>query len=1291
MTVIRLSERSPDRGGAFQVRVSFGDDAEYDVEITDPADDDAEAKLAWYFEEHLRYPFLDKDLENAVAMQIATYGKALFNQVFGGEANHDYRKLRERSFDECRLEVSGSAALHRLHWEALHDPYLGMPLAVRLPVTRRVEALPSRFDLAEHRPTLNILVMTSRPYGSNDVGYRTISRPLLDALRTAGMPVNLDLVRPGTWEALRDRLQSATDLHGSGWYHVVHFDMHGMFSDYMQLEEGRSVGRYLLSPGPLAPFEGRRGFLFFETKRDSVAEPVPSETVAALLAEHRVPVAVLNACQSAMQSASEASLAQRLAEAGLPVAVGMAYSVTVSAAVRAMPLLYGKLAEGADLTTAVHTARRDLYEHQGRQAYFDQQLNLEDWMLPVMFGQRPLRIRLRSMTDEEQAQFYGRAALTGDEPPTEYGFVGRDLDIQAIERRILGNRDSNELLVQGMAGAGKSTLLTHVAWWWQRTGLVESAFRFSYQDRAWTCDQIVREIRSKLLSPAEHARADAMPDAAQLEQIVQHMRARRHLLILDNAESITATPAAIPHALIPAEQERLKTLLSRLRGGRTLVLLGSREPESWLTSSNTGPGIYPLAGLDPQAASVLVERILRRHSATRHLENEAQRKALQDLVTLLAGYPLALTVVLPALASVSPATVVAEFKAGGTDADPSGFVLRAIEYSHGKLDPVLQNSLLLLAPFTSVIGTGSTLAAYRDLVLKDAIARSLGPIDLAAALDQAVSVGLAAPHPELRNTVQLHPALPYFLRSRLYAQSALRETAEHAHYLLYIRQSFALIRMLDSHDSPLKRVSGQEITRAEYSNLTAALEYGLRTTKRVSPLVEILDEYLDQTEQLTARRELLENVITAYTNPVNEAQQADLASFHSLAGTIALTQHRLEDAESHYERAAQLFDSLADPKNKAGALTQLGLLAEQQRRPSAAEARLREALRIFLECGDRHSAGNAHQHLGNITSTQGHLETAEDHYRKALSIFTEMREAHSMANCYYSLADLALSQGRFDDAESSQREVLHIFLTFGDKRGVADSYYALANISLAQDRIQDAETNYRQALEIYLEVGDRPNSGAAGPFRGLGMITQKQGRLEEAEANYRQALDRFLGIGDRGGTAATHRDLGNVAMAQRRYADAEAHYGQALGTYLELGDQDKTARTSLQLAILAEERQLLAVAEAHYRQALDIFRDCDPEAAAITATRLSVILSRLGRHKEAIEVLLNAASLRRRETDQWDLHALRMLRQQWAFIEPGDATALIMANVPPDLMGEFCDVFFHRPEDSEEPDTLNGR
>ena len=407
--------------------------AEYEVSVTVPGDAASERLLTWYFEEHLRFPFLDRDLERQAVTALRDYGQALFGQVLGGDAAHDYRRLRELSFDGCRLEVTGSAGFHRLHWEALRDPELDGPLAVRMPVTRRVALVPSRFELPSGQSTLNILLVTARPFGQRDVGYRTISRPLLDALRQASVPVTVDLVRPGTWEALRDHLREASARHNaSGWYQVAHFDLHGGFAGFGELDDQRSAGTLLFAGPKTEPFDGKRPFLFFETAQAGKAAAVPAAAVAGLLAEHRVPVAVLNACQSAMQEGSEASLAQHLVAAGVPAAVGMAWSVTVSAAERAMPVLYGQLARGADPVAALHAARQALHDDPARRAYFDQDLDLQDWVLPVGFAQQPVPLRLRPMNETEQAVFYQRQASRPTRSRrTEYGFVGRDLDIQA--------------------------------------------------------------------------------------------------------------------------------------------------------------------------------------------------------------------------------------------------------------------------------------------------------------------------------------------------------------------------------------------------------------------------------------------------------------------------------------------------------------------------------------------------------------------------------------------------------------------------------------------------------------------------------------------------------------------------------------------------------------------------------------------------------------------------------------------------------------------------------------------
>jgi hypothetical protein len=56
-------------------------------------------------------------------------------------------------------------------------------------------------------PTINLLLVTARP-SRNDVAYRIISRPLLEALEQGNLRVKVDLLRPATFEALSKHLEA---------------------------------------------------------------------------------------------------------------------------------------------------------------------------------------------------------------------------------------------------------------------------------------------------------------------------------------------------------------------------------------------------------------------------------------------------------------------------------------------------------------------------------------------------------------------------------------------------------------------------------------------------------------------------------------------------------------------------------------------------------------------------------------------------------------------------------------------------------------------------------------------------------------------------------------------------------------------------------------------------------------------------------------------------------------------------------------------------------------------------
>jgi hypothetical protein len=485
------------------------DGYDYPVTVVSPFEAEQLRELDWYFEQHLRFPFTDQVRARQAGESITAYGEALFRQLFASdEAREAYGALKKRAYpDQLAIAVIGSPLFQGLHWEALKDPKLPRPFALDVPIVRRRTAsVPPLEALAGNSPTLNLLVLTARPGGAYDVGYRTITRPLVAALRQAQLRVDVDFVRPGTWQALVERLEAVTRDRGAGYYHAIHFDLHGgllSYEEFVKRQEApapadRLTLRGRWGRGEIAPYEGVKAFLSFQPAKDDASGLGEAAELAGLLLKHKIPIAILNACQSGKQvGAEESSLAARLLDAGVQSVLGMAWSVTVSAAERLIPKLYGDLFAGRSLGSAVLAGRRELAADKARRAAFNETIELEDWLLPVVYQNREPQLAFRAFTSQEAGRWYAEAAERSPEPVTEYGFFGRDLDVLRIETALLTRH--NLLLVQGMGGSGKTTLFRHLAHWWELTGLTERSFYFGWDARAWTRAQIMRALAPQVL------------------------------------------------------------------------------------------------------------------------------------------------------------------------------------------------------------------------------------------------------------------------------------------------------------------------------------------------------------------------------------------------------------------------------------------------------------------------------------------------------------------------------------------------------------------------------------------------------------------------------------------------------------------------------------------------------------------------------------------------------------------------------------------------------------------------
>jgi len=1036
MTLIRIRERSGETGGS-SATVSFDQGEEFPLTISYPFSEPEEKLLEWYFEEHLRFPFVKQVDVQKAASSITRYGEALFDQVFANrDAYSRYKECLQNGVDTLSFEIAGSPEFHGLHWETLKDPNLPRAFSLETPMVRKnLETQPVRANLRPS-PTINLLIVAARPGGKQDMSYRTISRPLVEGLREADLRVQIEILRPGTYEALVKHLEEVRDEHSAGYYHVIHFDVHGALLTYEDFEKGVEAN-HLLCQGrygreDIEPYEGLKAFLSLEGEEENQSDLVEASELAGLLITHQVPIIVLNACQSGKQvGVAETSLGSRLMQAGMQMVLAMGYTVTVSAAELMMRTLYAQLFAGNALSAAIRRSRLELYNRKSRRAYFNQIIDLEDWMLPVVYQNRELSLPVREFPPEAQSAYFVRQAASYRPPEPTYGFVGRDLDVMQIEKRLLKR---NLLLIRGMGGAGKTTLLHHLGWWWQTTRFVDQVFYFGYDERAWNRQQIMDAIAQRMFS-IEIGSWHAMSLEAQQAMLAQRLRAHRHLLVLDNLESITDANLAIQNTLPPEEQTALRGFLSDLVDGKTLVLLGSRGGEEWLMEGGQSSAshlrkddVYELPGLDPEAASTLADRILERHNATKY-SGDAD---FQRLLKLLDGYPLPLEVVLANLARQTPAEVLEALQAGDVSLDGDSqkkteSILRCIDYSHSNLSSEAQGLLTCLAPFTSVINTTPLLQYTEKLREQPALAHL--PFDRwDEVLREAINWGLLSPHPNMPGFLRLHPIFPYFLRSRLRTEknAEVKQAVETAFYKYYDGMSSAMLELFESQE-PLQRQLGQSLVRLEYENLFTALNLALKAQVSILNLCVCLSEYIDTTQDHHRGLELGETVLVRLEDYPNEILEGPLgAGLVGVIDEIGSRQLNLKlytAAKVSYQRALRILsgqkalDAEIREKVKAGILHQLGRVAEKQRQWKQAEDYYNKALKIDIEFNDQYEQARTYHQLGIVAQEQRQWKQAEEYYSKALEINIDLNNRRSQASTYHNLGIVAQKQRQWKQAE----------------------------------------------------------------------------------------------------------------------------------------------------------------------------------------------------------------------------------------------------------------------------------
>ncbi|MFB2804504.1 tetratricopeptide repeat protein, partial [Microcystis sp. BLCC-F209] len=1134
MLVLTIREEGINDGG-FTATLNFDSGNSYPITVTDPFTNQEEKQLEWYFEEWLVFPTLETDKAQKAANSVQNYGENLFKQVFQSNLNAygEYRDLRKQLSQLQIIIESQSPEFQALHWEALKDPDLPRPFSIDCIISRqRRGATVVPVQMATY-PTINLLVVIARPNEESDVNYRTISRPLVELVNSSEIPVKIDILRPGTYESLTRHL----DEKGEGYYHVIHFDVHGGLMEYEQYQRQVHGDSWRYQRGwgleDLAEYEGVKAFLFLEGEEKGQATPVEATELANLLTGKNIPICILNACQSAKQISQESedyretSLGSRLMTAGMQAVVAMGYSVTVSAAKLMMKPIYQQLLNGKDLTEAMRKGRLELFNNKQRCAYYNTIIDLEDWLLPVIYCRGKINLNLRPFTPEEEEKYWEHISNQYVFPLPEYGFVGRDLEILKMEKALLKH---NILLLKGMGGTGKTTLLNYLREWWQKTNWATHIFYFGYDRKAWTLEQIVYEIGQGIYNRFEQASFQAMNLKARVRKLEQKLRSEAYILILDNLESVTGQPLAIQNTLPENEREAIAEFLTNLVGGKTKVILGSRSEETWLQRRTFKENIYHLQGLDQESRTELAERILERQAKSR--KNAIKKDDyFKRLMKLLAGYPLAMEVVLANLKRQSPEEIwqglqLAELADVG-DKDKTNNIIKCVEYSHSNLSEEAQKLLLCLAPFSGFIDR-SDIPNYSQQLQQLEPLQGYQFDQFDAAIEEAIHWGLLSPmSEEMPSLLTIQPIFPYFLKTKLKELAPETQAAIWEGFKNHYRDlAGSYFDTLLNFKNPKEKQWGILFCRWEYENLFNALQICLEKQESFG-FFTCLDNYYKVTSDSVTRAKFMESLCQSIEKYPPEFLQTEFGyemgfAFHRYgSGLLDIKQYNL--AKNYYEKALQAYQSLSQIEERTKqsyisiTLHQLGYLAQELREWEQARSYYQQSLEIFIEYGDRYEQAKTLHQLGMVAGELREWEQARSYYQQSLEIFIEYGDRYEQASTLHQLGYLAQELREWEQARSYYQQAIEIFIEYGDRYGQANPLHGLGIVAQQLREWEQARSYYQQAIEIKIEYGDR--YGQANPLHGLGIVAQQLREWEQARSYYQQAIEIFSEYGDRYGQA----------------------------------------------------------------------------------------------------------------------------------------------------------------------------
>lgn len=725
-------------------------------------------------------------------------------------------------------------------------------------------------------------------------------------------------------------------------------------------------------------------------------------------------------------------------------------------------------------------------------------------------------------------------------------FIGRQKEIQEIKPLLLSPH-SRLVTLTGSGGTGKTRLAIQVA-----AEVIDH-----FQDGVWLVELAPLADPERVTQAVAQALSVGSASKNPAASLVDYLRTKQALLILDNCEHVVEAVAQLCDTLLRACPD-----LHILATSREIIgaqgELPYRVPSLRVPDSRHLPDLEALSAYD--AVRLFVERA--RLVDARFRLTAENAGAVSQICQRLDGIPLALELAAARSRVLSVDQIAMRLDdafrlltGGSRTVMPRHQTLKAlIDWSYALLTDAEKTLLIRLAVFAGgwSLEAAETVCSDQKEHTHTGITEPTAPPNTQSMLNrdeiltilaQLVDKSLVLVDQSHSDQVRYHflETIRQYARDRLLESGQSKEMRDR--HLAYYEQ---LVIRAEPNLRQYHSAKLLECMEIELDNLRAALEWSLSSNLdaglRIAALLlwfwhirnhsreglEWLERLLkaekaasyDQSPDLARKIVSTEAMITQGVLCVfhdsdlapailAECKQRALelgpAGLRSLAiSLLYLTSfHSHESAISDLQQSLAIFRQEGDQIFVAENLSFLGDAYGNLGDLDRARQYYNESLDLRRTIKDRDGEGTVLFKLGDIAVIEGRLEQARLHYEESLSCYREVNNIRFIVNDLFRLANLARLEGNISKMSQKSEEAMQVVMETGDKGLIALSLFQLG-LSTWDSSDPAAAVHLREALGLAREIQDVPT--VATILYGLGLIAWSSGDSELAVRQFNESL-----------------------------------------------------------------------------------------------------------------------------------------------------------------------------------------